>query len=101
MSDEDNLVDGMTWDEWMALSDTEQDHRVDAAMREYVEYIRSLTPLQDYRRARAMILGTCLRWRRSIRKFDLPVFHDYLRKSQRQLVKRRAQFYHHTEIGEA
>jgi hypothetical protein len=89
--DDDDLVDGLTWDEWMALSEDEAERRVDAAMREYKEFLDQMSAEEFYRHSRRSLLKTCLGWRKTLKKLDLPVFRDHLKRCQRHLLARRIQ----------
>jgi hypothetical protein len=92
MADDDDL----DWDEWMELSDAQQEAIFDREMAEYSRRFNALTPLAQYRYRRRRGLETCLGWRRRIRAIDIPTFHERLHISQRLLLKARADFYHGT-----
>lgn len=86
----DDVEDDLEWEEWMALSEAEVERRCEVAMREYADLYNRLPVAEQQRHSIRMVLGTCAGWRRHIRRWDLPIFHDYLRKSQMSLVKLRA-----------
>jgi hypothetical protein len=94
MDDDDDELD---WDEWMSMSDAQHDAILDREMAAYSKWFSALTPLQQYRHRRRRGVETCLRWRSTIGRFDLPVFREHLRTSQRLLLKARADFYHGTQ----
>jgi hypothetical protein len=63
MTDDDDDLD---MDEWMTLSEAEQERRVFAAEREYFEWLDSLTILQRYRYDRGSALRSLAQARRMI-----------------------------------
>ena len=64
IDDDDDGFDEADWDEWMTLSDAEQDRRVLAAEREYFEWLDSLSPLQRYRYDRGSALRSLAKARK-------------------------------------
>lgn len=77
-------------DEWMEMSDEEQDRELDTAMRQLSETYARLTPLQRYRGARRNALRLCIGWRQKLRDGFIPeLSREYLRKAQIRLVKLR------------
>ena len=82
--------DEVDMDEWMAMSDAEQQREIDASMRALEEVYARLTPLQRYRGSRRRALGLCIGWRNHIRENFIPDFaREHLRKAQIRLVKLR------------
>lgn len=59
--DDDEDID---WDDWIALSDGQQDAILAREMAEHVKWFNALTPLQQYRSRRRRSLETCAGWRR-------------------------------------
>ncbi|HET8636019.1 MAG TPA: hypothetical protein VFL96_04135 [Acidobacteriaceae bacterium] len=92
--------DDLFWEEWLSLSDAQRDAIVDREMAEYSRWFSTLTPIQQYRHRRKRNLETCLGWRRTLRRMDIPVIREHLRRTQRLLLKLRAEFYYGVK-GEA
>src|SRR5579863_7365328 len=79
-------------EEWMALTDEQQEAVLDREMRELQRLLDKQTPKQRYAYSRRSWLRNCLGWRRHARGplGDLPIFREHLRKAQIGLVKLRA-----------
>lgn len=99
MPDKLRAAEDDDWDEWIALSDDQQDAIMAREMAEHVKWFNALTPLQQYRSRRRRSLETCAGWRRHIKALDLPVLREYLRATQRSLLKARVDFFHGVRGG--
>lgn len=85
-----NIDDDMEWGRWMALTEAEQNAELDRAQRAHAAFLDSLSAAESYAYHRGFVLKTCAGWRRLIRQWDLDVFHDHLRTSQKRLLELRA-----------
>jgi len=87
--DEDDDID---MDDWLEMSEEEQDRLLDASMRQLEEAYRRLTPLQKYRISRRNRLRLCISWRNQIRNgFIVDLAREKLRDAQILLVKLRVE----------
>ncbi len=74
----------------MGLTEEQQDAELQREMDRYYAMLRGMTMAKFVAHKRSSILRNCLGFRRHIAMFDIPVFREHLRSSQRQLVKLRA-----------
>lgn len=77
-------------DEWMALTEAQQEARLEASWRQYAEFRASLTPDQTYAIDRRHGVEGCLRLRKMIREHSFLAFMaSDLKQRQIGLVKLR------------
>jgi hypothetical protein len=82
--------DDLDWDEWMEMTDAQQEAALEREMQLYNEWWDSLTPLEQYRHSRRSAVEGCLVWRKSMRALGGGDFlREYLRQRQLRLVKLR------------
>lgn len=67
MTNVEEIDDDVDWDEWMKLSDDQQDAIVNREMKAYGEMLDEMSPDELYRYKRQFILGTLKRSRAGIR----------------------------------
>lgn len=94
--------DEVEWDRWMSLSEDEVEREVQAADRQYDEFLAAMTPLQSYRYWRRFVLTSIMENRRRLRnpalcqiEFVTQMWRDGIKRSQRSLLKHR----HHFQTG--
>ncbi len=75
-------------DEWMELTEAQQEARLEASWRQYAEWRASLTPDQTYAIDRRRGLEGCLSVR-GLMATGLPFLRDQLKERQIRLVKLR------------
>lgn len=75
-------------DEWMELTDAQQDARVEAAERHHNEWWGALTALQQYRVLRSGAVERALKYRLTILP-AFPFLRDKLTETQVEMVKLR------------
>lgn len=80
--------DDLDWDEWMQMTDAQQDAALEREMQIYNEWWDSLTPLEQYRSSRRTTLEGCLVYRKAMRSLG-DFMREYLRQRQIRLVKLR------------
>jgi hypothetical protein len=96
---EDEDID---WDDWMAMSDKQQDAILDNSMREYQNKMDSLSPLELYRHRRHFALITAAGWRKLARQGFVPEFsREHLRQVQLRLLAIRVELYSGRIVGHA
>lgn len=83
MSDDDDT----DMDEWMAMSEAEQERELQAAMNQYDEWYSRLSFAERVALSRHRTVALCLKWRRLIREHDMDFLRDQLRQSQVRLLK--------------
>ena len=95
----DHELDEAEWDRWVALSEEQIQAEIDAANREFADFLNTMTPLQHYRYWRRYILTSIMENRRRLRDPALAhisiidqMFRDGIKRSQRSLLKHRHQF---------
>lgn len=98
----ESSFDEAEWDRWMTLSEAEAEREVEAANREYTEFLNAMTPLQEYRYWRRFVLTSIMENRRRLRNPDLckidiitQMWRDGIKRSQQSLLKHR----HHFQTG--
>lgn len=94
--------DDTDWDRWMELTEEQANAEVEAADREFSEYLNSMTPLQSYRYWRRFLLTSIMENRRRLRNpalcqidFVTQMWRDGIKRSQHSLLKHR----HHLQTG--
>lgn len=89
-ADDDDGDDDFDMDEWMELTEAEQDAEVESSMRQFEESWNRLTPLQQYRIRRRNALRGCLSMRIMRQQMGChDMFTRYLRERQINLVQLR------------
>lgn len=84
MSDTDDQ-----WEEWLEMSDAEQDAELERAMRDYERMLDSM-PLRDRIRHHVRnSLKSCSQWRKIIREHGFEFARAHLKQCQLRLVKLR------------
>lgn len=82
--------DALDMDDWMAMSDSEQEAEVQRSMGEYAKWYDALSVAdQQHVRIRSA-LRLAVRWRRLRRDLHVEIASEYLKKSQMRLLKLRA-----------
>jgi hypothetical protein len=77
------------WEEWLEMSDAEQDAELNSAMREYEKMLDSMPLRERISHHVGMCLRTCANWRRLIRDHDFDFAKDHLKQCQLRLAKLR------------
>lgn len=95
-------IDDTDLDRFMELSEEEATAEIEAAEREYAEFLDAMTPLQSYRYWRRFCLLSIMENRRRLRNPALcrveiitQMWRDGIKRSQRSLLKYR----HHFQTG--
>lgn len=101
-------IDDAEWDRWMTLSESQAAAEVEAADREFDNFLAAMTPLQAYRFWRRYVLTSIMENRRRLVDPKLAriaivdqMFRDGIKKSQRSLLKHRHHFQTRVWPGEA
>jgi hypothetical protein len=97
-----NEFDDAEWDRWMTLTEEQANAEVEAADREFADFVNAMTPLEAYRFWRRYILISIMENRRRLVDPKLAriaivdqMFRDGIKKSQHSLLKHR----HHLRTG--
>lgn len=90
MSDEETDLD---MEQFLALSDAEQDKLLQHEFDRFCAWFDSLSPLEQYRWNRSTTLDTIRLYRKLIRTSNLPFLHLQLRQCQARLVTHRQVYY--------
>ena len=90
MIDDDDDEDDEEWERWMALTDAEQDAEMRRTLDEFNRVTAAMTLEQHAAALRRTAVRSCLNWRRLLRSWDVAVFREHLRGSQKRLVKIRS-----------
>ena len=85
MSDDEDL----DWEEWLELSDEQQEAICDREMAEYYKMLDRMPLKQRIDHARGNALRSCLNWRRMINCHGFTFGRTYLRDAQVRLLKLR------------
>lgn len=81
--------DDLEWEEWLTLSDAQQEAVCDREMLKYQRRLDMMTVRQQINYHRGSALESCLRWRRSMKAFNMDFMREHLRQSQIGLLKLR------------
>lgn len=71
------------------MSDAALEAQANAAAREYLILFEQLPTKAKIKFLVERTLARCMSWRRTIERYDLPIFRSYLQASQRELVRLR------------
>ncbi len=86
--EEDEDDDEARWEDWLELTEAQQDATLDREMAEYGRWIDSLTESQRQARSVRSWLAICVRYRRILKKMpEMTFIRERLRDSQRHLLK--------------
>ena len=95
-------IDEVEWERYQSLSETQADAELEAANRQYAEFLNAMTPLQEYRYWRRYILTSIMENRRRLRNPNLArvaiidqMWRESIKRSQHSLLKHR----HHLRTG--
>jgi hypothetical protein len=88
---DDDGMDSTDWDEWIKLTDRQQDAICERHERAYFRWLDSLTPDQRYRYDRKRGVENCIRWRKLCISSGLTgeYWTSLLRERQMRLLKLR------------
>lgn len=87
----DDLEDDLEMEEWMTLSDGQQQAILDREIAAYNRWFDRLSNPQQIAYCIRRALENCVRWRRLMRAFDhLDFMREHLREGQMRLLKLRA-----------
>lgn len=78
--------DDEEWERWMGLTDAQQQAELDSAMREYNDWIDSLTADQQYHYFVRGALESCVRVRKLLRAINMPFLRVSLVGHQKRLL---------------
>lgn len=84
MPDEDDEF--MDWEEWSTLSDRARDALLDSEIRQYNEIWDRMSRSTQIKCSISSALESCVKWRRALNKFDLPIIRKHLRDRQKRLL---------------
>lgn len=87
-----NETDEDDFEEWLLMSEKEQDAALDRVMKKYSESIKKLNPSQLYKYRRQRRLELCVQQRKLTKEFS-EVFWPMLKSTQRRLLEARIEFY--------
>jgi hypothetical protein len=99
--DADDVDEFMPWDDWVKLSDAEQDAILNSEMRQWAETWDRLPRAVQIKHSIRLALKTCADWRRTLKTMDLPVFREHLRERQRRLLELRIERNSGNVVGHA
>lgn len=77
-------------DEWMKMTDEQQEAILAREMAAYNRWWDSLTPGQQYASSRHRTLKNCMAWRKHLKTMNIDCFREHLRDAQIRLLKIRA-----------
>lgn len=80
----------LDWDEWMEMTDEQQEALLAREMAAYNRRFDGLTRRQQIAHCRRGALDSCMAWRKILKRMDLDCFRDHLRSAQIRLLKIRA-----------
>ena len=77
------------WDEWLEMSDAEQEAVLAAEMRAYESYLDQMPLDQRIRHHTRNCLETCAKWRKLLVENDFSFAREHLKQCQLRLLKLR------------
>lgn len=84
-------MDDLEMEEWMAMTDEEQNHALEVASAEYVRWWNRLSTAAQIRVRRSECLEGCATMRRAMKTVGaLPILQEMLKQRQVTLLKIRA-----------
>lgn len=98
----DDDHDTIDWDEWLAMSDAEQEAEWQSALRQYNEMIDHMTPDELFHYRRSRNLDLCIKIRSNMKAFPgIEIFRHSLRDTQRRLLALRIEHRTGLVVGHA